>query len=537
MTEEGKKEVSAAERKMYARQSILGGWDQSVLKDATVFILGVGALGCEIAKDLALVGIGKMVLCDLDTIETSNLSRQMLFRPGDEGRPKAEVAAERLKEMNPFLETDFYFKKLQEVPLEVYEQCDVLIAALDNIRARMDLNQIAIKLKKPMVEGGTVGFEGHVQVIIPEGTPVEYGNEDAVVESLLDEKLWYLDEEDPQYKEYFEAERRIEELEEEIERLKAEKIDPVKDKLREEIRREVEADRAKYLDHTACYRCLVPIPPADQKLIAACTLKGIPQNREHCVLRADVAFRKAHERAPDLEGSDEDVAWMLREAQKELEALRERVFNENLTEEEKTSLSEDEKAKIRARIKETFGPDFVDVDMENILGNKIPAIQTVSSIISSLESQEALKLIFRMKGRDIGPPMDPPYINYNGVYGQFDQVPVQKREDCVACGKIRGEENMEIVVPFDGKVSDIFAGMRKAGYGIDEEKWLVTVPLLNNLILWDPSKPNLKDPDFTFKEAKLENGAMLLATATGDLFKQLEESDGIYKYHVLVRMV
>lgn len=522
---------------MYARQAILGGWDQSVLKDATVFILGVGALGCEIAKDLALIGVGTIILCDLDTVETSNLSRQMLFRPGDEGRPKAEVAAERLREMNPFLRTEFYFKKLQEVPLEVYERCDVLIAALDNIRARMDLNQIALKLKKPMVEGGTVGFEGHVQVIVPEGTPISYGSEDSVVESLLEERLWTLDEEDPQYADYFEAQRRIEELEAEIEKLKEEKVEPVVERLREQVREEVRANRSKYLDHTACYRCLVPIPPADQKLIAACTLKGIPQNREHCVLRADVLFRKQFNRAPDLEGNEEDVAWMVRTAQEELEKLRERVFDENLTDEEKATLSEEEKAKIRARIRETFGPDFVDIDMENILGNKIPAIQTVSSVISSIESQEALKLIFRMKGADIGPPMDPPYVNYNGVFGQFDQVPVQRRPDCVACGEVEGEENVEIVAPFDGKVSDVFAGLRKAGYDLDEERWMVTAPLLNNLILWDPTKPNLKDPNFSFSEAKLESGMMLLCTATGELLRQLKESGGVFKYHVLLRLI
>lgn len=522
---------------MFARQSILKGWDQAVLKDAAVFILGVGALGCEIAKDLALVGVGKLVLCDLDTIETSNLSRQMLFRPGDEGRPKAEVAAERLKEMNPFMEVDFYFQKLQEIPMAVYEECDVIIAALDNIRARMDLNEIAIKLKKPMVEGGTVGFEGHVQVIVPEGTGIEYGNLDRVVEAKLDEKLWALPDADPKYKEYFAAEERIAELEAEIYQLQEAVIDPVKAELRAEILQEVTADREQFLDHTACYRCLVPIPPADQKLIAACTLKGIPQNREHCALRGDVLFRKKHERAPDFE-NDDDVAEVLAFAQDEFDKLRERVFNENLTEEEMAALSDAEKAKIRQQIRETFGPDFIATDMENIIGNKIPAIQTVSSIISSLESQEALKLLFRVRGRDIGPPMDPPYVNYNGVYGQFDAVPVARREDCVACGHIKGVENVEIVAPaVDGKVSDLFVGMRKAGYGIDETRWLVTVPMLNNLILWDPSKPKLKDPDFSFKEAKLQNGAMLLFTAMGDLYKKLEAEGDIFKYNVLLRLV
>ena len=98
--------------RLFARQTLIQGWDQSVMDDSCVMIVGVGALGCEIAKDFALMGVGKLILIDLDTIETSNLSRQMLFKPGDEGRYKAEVAAERLKEMNRFLKVDSYNKKL-----------------------------------------------------------------------------------------------------------------------------------------------------------------------------------------------------------------------------------------------------------------------------------------------------------------------------------------------------------------------------------------------------------------------------------------
>ena len=128
--------------RMYARQQLIEGWDQETVDNGTIMIIGVGALGCEIAKDFALMGIGKLILVDLDTIETSNLSRQMLFKPGDEGRPKAEVAAERLKEMNPFLKVDYYFEKLQKLPMAVYEECDVIVAALDNFNARLDLNKI-----------------------------------------------------------------------------------------------------------------------------------------------------------------------------------------------------------------------------------------------------------------------------------------------------------------------------------------------------------------------------------------------------------
>ena len=216
--------------RMYARQQLIDGWDQDVISNGCVMIVGVGALGCEIAKDFTLMGIGKLILIDLDTIETSNLSRQMLFRPGDEGRPKAEVAAERLKDMNPYVNIDSYFEKLQKLPMSVYEESDVVIAALDNFNARLDLNKICLRMKKPMVEGGTVGFEGHVQIVIPEDSGIAYKKREREIENLVEARLWDITE--MEFPEYFKAEARIEELEEEIERIKEKEINPVIKKFR-----------------------------------------------------------------------------------------------------------------------------------------------------------------------------------------------------------------------------------------------------------------------------------------------------------------
>ena len=272
--------------RMYARQQLIDGWDQEIVSEGCIMIVGVGALGCEIAKDFALMGIGKVVLVDLDTIETSNLSRQMLFKPGDEGRPKAEVAAERLKDMNPFLKVDFYFEKLQKLPMSVYEECDIVIAALDNFNARLDLNKICLRLKKPMVEGGTVGFEGHVQVVIPEDSGFEYKNRETEIEKIIESRMWEFDN-----PEYLDAQKEIEQLEYLIERLKIEKLEPFRKLVRKQVETEFDKKYAKdLLDITPCYRCLVPIPPADDKLVAACTLKGLPRNRNHCVIKAEVIF-------------------------------------------------------------------------------------------------------------------------------------------------------------------------------------------------------------------------------------------------------
>jgi hypothetical protein len=295
-----------------------------------------------------------------------------------------------------------------------------------------------------------------------------------------------------------------------------------------------EEKEKEYLNNTACYRCMVPIPPADQKLIAACTLKGIPQNREHCVLRAEVTFTKNHgDKKPDFD-NDEEVYELMTIAQEELEGLRERVFNENYTEEQLADMTDEEKDKARQQIKETFGPDYTSDEMENILGNKIPAVQTVSSVISSIESQEALKLVFRMHGRDVGDPMNPPYVNYNGIFGQFDHLPVQRREDCVACGKSQGQENVEIIAPSEnGTVKDLFLGMAKAKYPLDEEKWLLTVSA-NSDILWDPTSDRFRDPDYKFGESGVVNGSEIRFTPIPDLS---DEEKKISQYNVFVRLL
>ncbi len=513
--------------RMYARQQLIDGWDQEIIDKGTIMIIGVGALGCEIAKDFALMGIGKLILVDLDTIETSNLSRQMLFKPGDEGRPKAEVAAEKLKEMNPYLKVDYYFEKLQKLPMSVYEESDIVVAALDNFNARLDLNKICLRLKKPMVEGATHAFEGHVQIVIPEGSELQYKKKEREIENLVEARLWEITERE--YPNYFEAQRRIEELEEEIERIKAEKISPLIKRFRKEIEMVFDWKYApQLLDQTPCYRCLVPIPPADDKLVAACTLKGLPRNRNHCVIKAEVNFEKSYGHKPDL-NLDDEVLKFKELAQVELEKLRERVFNENLPEEKRETLNEEEIEEWKQNIKETFGPDYKFEEMENILGNKIAAIQTVSSVIASIQSQETLKLLFRVNGRNIGAPMDPPYVNYNGIYGQFDHLNIIKREDCLACGKIEGEENVQIVVPFDADVGYIFNAMKITGYELDPELWMITNPMTKE-IYWNPYMPSMKDPDVKLTSLKIKSNDIISITPLG---KALTESE-IKKYNVII---
>lgn len=529
------KELSQEEKDRTKRQKLIHGWDQAALKNGVVFIAGVGALGCEISKDLALMGVGKLILCDMDTIETSNLSRQMLFYKGDEGRFKADVAAERLKKMNPFMETEVYTIPLQKVPMEKYKECDVVVMALDNVQARMDLNKFCIKLGIPCVEGGTVGFEGHVQVIIPEntkdvnGNPIPYGNKEEILDNIVAEMAANLNEEEN--KGYFNALKDIEALEEKIEAIKSTRIEPVMDQLREKAMAELEANPKKYMNHTACYRCVVPVPPPPQNQVAACTLKGVPRTREHCALRGEVVFIKKHEKAPDVDNhADMDETTIY--AQEELVALRNRVFEESINPEERANLSEQELIDMKKNIFDTFGGDFNSEDVERIIGRKIPAIQSVSAIISATQSQEILKLIFLRKGKPIGQVMDPPYVNYNGIFGKFDAVPVLRREECVACGSGLGQENLQVAVPSDGTIGDIFKALKQLKAPIELETWMITNPITKEFV-YNPMFEKGKTQDKKLAEFNIHSMDELTFTPIG----KAKEGVEIKQYNVIVQLL
>ena len=155
------------ERDLYNRQFRLEGWDQSLVKDSRVLVAGVGGLGCETAKNLAMVGVGRLDLVDLDVIEHSNLNRQILFAGAEMGRPKAEVAAERLRDINPNITIEGYHTSLERLDPHVYESADVIVGGLDSMNARFNLNTQAVARGKPLVDGGVAGYSGHVYTIFP----------------------------------------------------------------------------------------------------------------------------------------------------------------------------------------------------------------------------------------------------------------------------------------------------------------------------------------------------------------------------------
>jgi len=154
----------------YDRQLRLEGWDQYRILTAKVVVAGVGALGCEVAKNLALMGVGKIFLVDNDHVELSNLSRQMLYVDDDIGRPKAVVAQERLIRMNPAIKVEAIESDIRKVEREVFEEADVILSCVDNWPTRRWINSMAVELDKPLVDVATDGYLGNVQTVIPRKT-------------------------------------------------------------------------------------------------------------------------------------------------------------------------------------------------------------------------------------------------------------------------------------------------------------------------------------------------------------------------------
>ncbi|MEM2187943.1 MAG: ThiF family adenylyltransferase [Nitrososphaerota archaeon] len=154
----------------YDRQVRIEGWDQENLTRAKIVVVGVGATGCEVAKNLALMGIGKLVLVDNDVVELSNLSRQMLFLDDNLGEPKAIVAADRLRKMNPLVKVEPIFDDVRNLDESIFEEADVLVSCLDNWPVRRWLNSLAVALNKPLVDVAMEGFYANLQIVIPKKT-------------------------------------------------------------------------------------------------------------------------------------------------------------------------------------------------------------------------------------------------------------------------------------------------------------------------------------------------------------------------------
>lgn len=152
----------------YSRLRLIPWWDQDKLSRARIMVVGAGALGNEILKNLALLGIGNILIIDMDSIENSNLSRSILYREENEGACKAEIAAAAVTSINPDCRTAWLQADVNYgVGLGLFRWADVVLGGLDNREARLAINQACWKVGTPWIDGAIEALFGIARVFVP----------------------------------------------------------------------------------------------------------------------------------------------------------------------------------------------------------------------------------------------------------------------------------------------------------------------------------------------------------------------------------
>jgi adenylyltransferase/sulfurtransferase len=160
--------MNDAELLRYSRQILLpqvGIEAQERLLKSKVLIIGIGGLGSPAAMYLAAAGVGHLLLCDFDSVDISNLQRQIIHNTDDIGKPKVESARDSLLALNPLIEiTPFYQKLDNDALTKQISQVDVVLDCSDNLSTRFAINQACVETQTPLVSGAAIRMEGQISV-------------------------------------------------------------------------------------------------------------------------------------------------------------------------------------------------------------------------------------------------------------------------------------------------------------------------------------------------------------------------------------
>jgi len=147
----------------------VGSDGQQRIAAGTVLLIGAGGIGCASAAYLASSGVGHLIIADFDTVDETNLGRQVLYTPVDVGEQKAEVAAERLRAVNPDIKITAITERLQDAALTIaVESADVVLDGCDNFATRFQVNDACVAAGRRLISGSAIRLEGQLAVFGPE---------------------------------------------------------------------------------------------------------------------------------------------------------------------------------------------------------------------------------------------------------------------------------------------------------------------------------------------------------------------------------
>ncbi len=164
--------MSSRDITRYARHLALpqvGARGQERIGASSALLIGVGGIGCSAASYLAASGVGNLVLCDFDTVDATNLGRQILYGPDDVGQPKAKVAARRLGVINPDIEITAIAHRLDDTELgSKVADADVVLDGCDNFATRFQVNDACVEHSTCLISGAAIRLEGQVAEFGPD---------------------------------------------------------------------------------------------------------------------------------------------------------------------------------------------------------------------------------------------------------------------------------------------------------------------------------------------------------------------------------
>ncbi len=147
----------------------IGDEGQERISSSTALLIGLGGIGCATASYLASSGVGHLILCDFDTVDATNLGRQVLYGPADIGELKADRAVARLAAMNPDIRLTGITDRLSSDALtEAVSQSDIVLDGCDNFATRFQVNDACVKNNRCLVSGAAIRFEGQIAVFGPD---------------------------------------------------------------------------------------------------------------------------------------------------------------------------------------------------------------------------------------------------------------------------------------------------------------------------------------------------------------------------------